>query len=132
MGPQSYLSNESVLNETYLGRVIVLVVHPALPARRNFLRVAAWKPGTCVSELHKTALVFVLASEVLIIPVTEFICANQWCEIVAETSFLVRVPHWFSAQQSANETFLSVQFHKLRSHHANGNAPRPHFDYLLL
>ena len=114
------------INLTYLGRVIVHVVHPALPRWCDFLDLGR-HPVRVVCILNEATLVLVLAVPIFVVAVAEFVFTDTGCELVAETCLLVREPEWLTPKDGPHQTFLAVDCLELWTHHSDGDSPRPHY-----
>ena len=113
---------------TYLGRVVVHVAHPALPARRDPLALS-WEPLSVFGELNEATLVLVLAVPVLVVAVAVLVSADAGSELITETSLLVSRPKRLTAEDSPHQTLFAVDLPELWAHHADGHTPRSHFSF---
>ena len=121
------MGTEGRLDEVvFLRGVVVCVAEPSMPGRRYLF--SGREPAPIVRVLHKTSSVLVLVGEVLIVAISELVLSDHRHQFISETTLFMRVTHRLSSQDSAHQTFLTVDLIELRSKHSM-NSPRPHFNY---
>ena len=77
------------VDEVFLLRwIVILVMKPSLPAWGHLLHLSR-EELSGISVLDPSPLVLTIMGEVLVIPVTELIGANERCYLIGETSLLV-------------------------------------------
>jgi hypothetical protein len=68
--------------------IVILVMKPSLPAWSNLLNIS-WEELACVGILNPSPLILIQMCEVLIVSITELICADQRSNFVGEACLLM-------------------------------------------